>query len=149
MSIFSSIDIASSGLTAERVRMDLISENVANANTTRTDEGGPYRRQFAVFSAREEGGGAPFRGKAGAGDEDGRGVRVAAIGKDASPFRMVFDPSHPDADARGYVAMPNINPVTEMVDLITASRAYEANVTVLNSAKGMIMKALEIGGGNA
>lgn len=146
MGMFNSIDIASSGLTAERLRMDIISENVANVNTTRTEAGGPYRRQFPIFMAREEAGGNPFR-RDGQWSGDGRGVRVIGVANDPSPFRRVHDPSHPDADPQGYVSLPNINMVSEMVNLITASRAYEANSTVVNSAKGMIMKALEIGGG--
>lgn len=148
MGMFNSIDIAASGLTAERLRMDIISENVANINTTRTEAGGPYRRQFPLFMAREERTTSPFR-RDGAWSGDGRGVRVTGVANDPSPFRRVFDPSHPDADEKGYVAMPNINMVTEMVNLITASRAYEANSTVVNSAKGMIMKAIELGSGRA
>lgn len=144
MGIFTSIDIASSGLTAERVRMDVISENVANANTTRTESGEAFRRKFPVFMAREEHPN-PFR-RDGAWPSEGRGVKVVGIARDPSPFRRVHDPSHPDADAQGYVSLPNVNMVTEMVNLITASRAYEANSTVVNAAKGMIMKALEIGG---
>lgn len=145
MALFDSINTASTALTAERLRMDTISENVANAQTTRTENGEPYRRKFVIFGERG-GETPPFRHPLD-GEAPGQGVRVVAIGQDPSPFRRLHDPSHPDADADGYVSLPNINIIKEMVDLITASRAYEANVTVLNSAKGMEMKALEIGRG--
>jgi flagellar basal-body rod protein FlgC len=132
--------ISASGLTAERLRLDLIANNLANINTTRTPRGGPYRRQVPVFAEklREALGQSPDQAP-------GRGVEVAAIVEDNTPPRLVYDPSHPDADPDGYVALPNINIVNEMVDMITATRAYEANVTVLNAAKAMTMKALEIG----
>jgi flagellar basal-body rod protein FlgC len=143
MGLFSGIDASASGLTAERLRMDVISNNIANVNTTRTAEGGPYRRQLVVFSPRSDGGafGQIFSQQMDAGD----GVRVAGIVKDNSPLREVYDPSHPDANSKGYVEMPNVNVVSEMVDMITATRAYEANVTAINSAKSMAAKALEIG----
>ena len=144
MSFLSSMDISASALTAERLRMDTIANNLANANTTRTPEGGPYRRQVAVFAVRGQAAGpfAAFLNK-----EMGRpaGVRVVRIVEDPSPPRMQYDPTHPDADDEGYVALPNVHPVTEMVDLISASRAYEANVTAINAFKAMAMKALDIG----
>lgn len=145
MAMFGAIDSAASGLTAERLRMDVISNNIANANTTRTVEGGPYRRELVVFEPRsaENSFANVLAGQMGQGQE--QGVRVTGITKDTSPLRRVYDPSHPDADATGYVAMPNVNVVTEMVDMITASRSYEANVTVINSAKAMAAKALDIG----
>jgi flagellar basal-body rod protein FlgC len=145
MAMFGAIDSAASGLTAERLRMDVISNNIANANTTRTVEGGPYRRELVVFEPRsaENSFANVLSGQMGQGQE--QGVRVTGITKDTSPLRRVYDPSHPDADATGYVAMPNVNVVTEMVDMITASRSYEANVTVINSAKAMAAKALDIG----
>lgn len=145
MALFDSINTAASALTAERLRMDTISENVANAETTRTDSGEPFRRKFVIFAERG-GETPPFRHPTN-GETAGKGVRVVAVGQDPSPFRKLHDPSHPDADVDGYVSLPNINIIKEMVDLITASRAYEANITVLNSAKGMEMKALEIGRG--
>lgn len=149
MSIFRSIDIAASGLTAERLRMDTISNNIANVNTTRTNTGEAYRRQMPVYAARQQ---DSFyetlqrvRGKS---DTcQGLGVKVVGIVEDQEPFKMVYDPQHPDANEEGYVAMPNVNIVKEMVDMISASRAYEANVTVVNAAKGMAMKALEISRG--
>ncbi|SHI67158.1 flagellar basal body rod protein FlgC [Propionispora hippei] len=144
MGMFGAIDSAASGLTAERLRMDVISNNIANANTTRTAKGGPYRRQLVVFEPRSEQ--ASFSQilskEMGAG---GDGVKVVGITEDDSPTRMVYDPHHPDANQAGYVEMPNVNIVTEMVDMITATRAYEANVTAVNSAKSMALKALEIG----
>lgn len=143
MGMFGAIDAAASGLTAERLRMDVISNNIANANTTRTAEGGPYRRQYVVFSPRT--GSSPF-GRVLASELDaGAGVRVVGIVKDESPLKMVYDPKHPDANADGYVSMPNVNIVAEMVDMITATRAYEANVTAVGAAKAMAAKAMEIG----
>jgi flagellar basal-body rod protein FlgC len=143
VALFRGLDISASGLTAERLRMDVIASNVANAVSTRSDRGGAYRRIVAVLGAREDGervyrpsGEVTFRGA---------GVRVLRLVEDPSPFRLIYDPVHPDARADGYVEMPNVDPVTEMVDLISATRAYEANVTVLNAAKQMAMKALEIG----
>lgn len=133
MNLFRSMETSASGLTAERLRMDVIADNIANANTTRTPEGGPYRRKLVFFVPRP-------------GDDGlGGGVRVGGIGRDLSPFKLRYDPGHPDADAQGYVRMPNVDTVREMVDLITASRAYEANVTAINAAKGMFMRALDIG----
>ena len=143
MSIFGAIDVAASGMTAERLRLDVISNNIANVNTTRTAEGGPYRRQYVVFEPRQ--GDASSFSQVMAGQLQLNGVRVSGIRQDDSPLRMVYEPGHPDADAEGYVRMPNINIVTEMVDMMTASRAYEANVTSVNVAKSMMLKALEIG----
>ncbi len=138
-----SIDISSSGLTAERVRMDIISNNIANANVTRTGDGGPYKRQMPVFSLRDNNS-RFFTGK-NINNSIPAGVAVAGITEDNGEPRMVYDPAHPDSDERGYVAYPNVNVVREMVDMITCSRAYEANVTAMNSAKNMILRALEIG----
>lgn len=152
MSFLSSMDISASALTAERLRMDTIANNLANANTTRTASGEPYRRQFVIFAART-GEAARFlradrplaRRLGVAGGPVRGGVRVIGIGEDPAPFRMQYDPGHPDADENGMVALPNVNPVTEMVDLISATRAYEANVTAINAFKSMATKALEIG----
>ncbi|MDU2066192.1 MAG: flagellar basal body rod protein FlgC [Sporomusaceae bacterium] len=146
MGMFGAIDSAASGLTAERLRMDVISNNIANVNTTRTAEGGPYRRQLLVFEPRSSGDSFSdiLTGKLGQSGENA-GVKVVGITKDQSPLRLVYDPTHPDANRNGYVEMPNVNVVTEMVDMITASRAYEANVTTINAAKSMAQKALEIG----
>lgn len=143
MSLFDAIGTAASGLSAERLRMDVVAENLANAQTTRGADGQPYRRKVVVL--QEDGGssfGATLDG-AMKGSSAG-GVKVTQIAQDATPNRLVYDPGHPDADARGYVSMPNVQPVTEMVDLISASRGYEANVTVMQTAKQMFTKTLEI-----
>ena len=141
--MFRSIDAAASGMTAERLRLDVISNNLANANTTRTAAGGPYRRQQVVFAPRESD--ASFSSLLNQEMSTGDGVRVVGIVQDQSPLKSVYDPQHPDADARGYVQMPNVNVVSEMVDMMTASRAYEANVAAVNAAKTMALKALDIG----
>ena len=143
MSFFGSLDVSASGLTAQRLRMDVTAENLANAQSTRTADGGPYRRKEVVL--QQSGGGfagALSAARASAGGPNG--VRVAGIVEDTAPDRMVYDPGHPDANAEGYVAMPNVNPVTEMVDLISASRAYEANVTAMQAAKTLFTKTLEL-----
>ncbi|MCP4132299.1 MAG: flagellar basal body rod protein FlgC [bacterium] len=152
MGMFDTFNIASTGLTAQRLRMDLISSNVANATTTRTPEGGPYVRKRAIFAPVNI---RPFYksplvpGRIDHGS--GKGVRVVKIEADKEPFRLVWDPKHPDAintgPKKGYVEMPNVNVVTEMTDLISASRSYEANVQMVNNAKSMYNKALEIGRG--
>lgn len=143
MGLFQAIDASASGMTAERLRMDVISNNIANANTTRTTEGGPYRRQMVVFEPRS--GQASFGQMLSQQMNTGTGVRVTGITKDTAPFKLMYDPNHPDANREGYVEMPNVTIVSEMVDMITASRAYEANVTAVNAAKSMAMKALDIG----
>jgi flagellar basal-body rod protein FlgC len=143
MSLFDAIDTAASGLSAERLRMDVTAENLANAQTTRGADGQPYRRKVVSLEQASGGFGASLSGAL-AGGGGGGGVRVAGITQDATPNRLVYDPGHPDADARGYVSMPNVQPVTEMVDLISASRGYEANVTVMQTAKSMFAKTLEI-----
>jgi len=149
MSMFGAIDAAASGMTAERLRMDVISNNIANVNTTRTAAGGAYKRQFVVFEPRTTESGTFAQMLSGSmkkrTDGAGEGVRAVSIEADRSPNRLVYDPTHPDANRDGYVEMPNLNIVAEMVDMITASRAYEANVTAVNAAKSMAMKALEIG----
>ena len=146
MGYFGALDIGASALTAQRLRMDTISQNVANANTTRTENGTPYRRRIVVF--KEQSDGLPFSEYLTNSSKElylGKGVKVSKIVEDPSPFRRVYDPGHPDADAEGYVEMPNIDVVTEMVNMISATRAYEANVTSINTTKSMAMKALEIG----
>lgn len=151
MGMFSSINTAASGLTAQRLRQDVIANNIANANTTRTTDGGPFRRSRVVLRPRASGPDwrSPFL--PGALDNGiGDGVRVTQIEKDMdAELRLVYDPTHPDAiqsgPRAGYVEYPNVNVVTEMVDLIDASRAYEANVAVVNGAKSMFQRALEIG----
>jgi len=141
VSLFAAIDIAGSGLTAERVRMDVAADNLANAQSTRSAAGGPYRRKLVLLRSAEPGGFAAVLGRRMAG---AAGVEVAGIVEDTTPGPVVYDPGHPDADRRGYVRMPNVNPVSELVDLITASRAYEANVTSMQTAKQMFSRTLEI-----
>jgi len=145
MSFFNSINASASGLTAEKLRMDVISKNIANANTTRTADGTPYRRQMVVFQEAEKH--LPFSHYLNDASKKlvGAGVKVTAIVEDKTPFKQVYDPGHPDADENGYVKMPNVDIMTEMVNMISASRAYEANITAINSTKSMAMKALEIG----
>lgn len=145
MGMFGAIDAAASGLTAERLRMDVISNNIANVNTTRTSQGGAYRRQMVVFSPRENQATFSQVLSEKLGTDVGNGVRVVGITEDTSATRLIYDPAHPDANQDGYVEMPNVNVVSEMVDMITATRAYEANVTTINTAKSMALKALEIG----
>jgi flagellar basal-body rod protein FlgC len=144
MDFFSSLDISASALAAERTRMNVISGNLANANTTRTAEGGPYKRKDAVFTAQSVSpsfGSTLSRISASA----PRGVQVTQIIEDNSPPKLRYDPNHPDADEKGNVAMPNVNVMEEMTDMIVATRAYEANITAAQAAKSMAMKALELG----
>jgi flagellar basal-body rod protein FlgC len=145
MALGSAMQISASGLTAERLRLDVISNNLAHVNTTRDVNGQPYRRQVVVVESRGGSGFAESLAAARRGDAPGQGVQVASIQSDNSPFKVVHDPGHPDADAQGNVKMPNIEPVVEMVDMISASRAYEAGVTAINSAKQMETRALDIG----
>jgi flagellar basal-body rod protein FlgC len=144
MDFFSAMNVSSSALAAERTRMNLISSNLANANATRTPEGGPYKRKDAIFAA------TPVenrfsRALDGATAQQVRKVEVSAIIEDQSQPRLQYDPGHPDADPQGYVAMPNVNVVEEMADMIGATRAYEANITAVQAAKSMALKTLEIG----
>lgn len=150
MGLFTSINIAASGMSAERLRTDVISDNIANASTTRTQDGGAFRRSRVVLSQKDNGVDwrTPFtpeeisRGP-------GSGVKVVSVEKDDSDLRLVYDPTHPDAiksgPKAGYVEYPNVNIVTEMVDLIAASRSYEANASVIQGSKEMFMQALNIG----
>jgi flagellar basal-body rod protein FlgC len=140
MSLFGGLEISASGLTAERLRMDVVAENLANAQTTRGADGEPYRRKEVVLQERAGGGFGAVLSRA----MGGGGVEVAGIVEDQTPPKRIYDPGHPDADAQGYVAMPNVDTVTEMVDLIGASRAYEANVTAMQAAKQMFAKTLEL-----
>jgi flagellar basal-body rod protein FlgC len=146
LGLFDAINTSASGLTAERLRMDVISDNIANANTTRTEGGGPYRRKMLIFKPREAEQSA-FAGILQRKLQVGNGVRVEKIVEDNSPLKQVYDPSHPDADQQGMVNLPNVNMVAEMVDLIAATRSYEANATALNSAKSMALRALDMGRG--
>jgi flagellar basal-body rod protein FlgC len=137
MGLFDALDASGSALSAERLRMDVTAENLANAQSTRSANGsGPYKRKEVVL----EQAGSSFADSL----QAARGVRVAGIVEDPSPPRRVYDPGHPDADAQGYVTMPNVNTVTEMTDLIGASRAYEANVTAMQTAKSMFTRTLDL-----
>lgn len=146
MGYFTSLDIGASALSAQRLRMDTISQNIANANTTRTEKGTPYRRREVIF---EEMGSLPrfsdYLAENSKNAYIGSGVRVARIVEDQTPFKKIYDPGHPDANSEGYVEMPNVDVITEMVNMISATRAYEANVTSINTTKSIAMKALEIG----
>jgi flagellar basal-body rod protein FlgC len=150
MGLFTSINIAASGMTAERLRTDVISDNIANASTTRTQDGGAFRRSRVVLAQRDSG--IDWRTPFVPSDIDrgaGSGVKVMSVEKDKSELRLVYDPTHPDAiqsgPKSGYVEYPNVNIVTEMVDLISASRSYEANSSVIQGSKEMFLRALEIG----
>jgi flagellar basal-body rod protein FlgC len=144
MGMFDSMHVSASGLAAERLRMDVIAQNLANANSTRGPDGQPYRRHEVVFRSSDVGANeGPGRSER-ASSEPLHGVEPVAIVEDPSALRTVYDPQHPDADEDGYVHFPNVNPVTEMVDMMTATRAYEANVTAMNAAKNMALKALDI-----
>lgn len=151
MGLFTSINIASTGMAAERLRTDVISNNIANASTTRTQEGGAFKRSRIVFEPAAEKNvqwRSPFTSSM-IDNGPGKGVKVREIAKDTSEGRLVYDPGHPDAiksgPNAGYVEYPNVNIVNEMVDLISASRAYEANSTVIEGSKSMFSAALEIG----
>jgi len=146
MSFFGGLEISASGLTAERLRMDVTAENLANAQTTRGADGQPYRRKEVILQETPGSFGATLSAAMGGGDDGSAGgVQVAGVVQDtATPLKRVYDPGHPDADAQGYVSMPNVDTVTEMVDLIGASRAYEANVTAMQAAKQMFSKTLEL-----
>lgn len=143
MSFLKSMEISSSALTAQRVRMDVIAENLANISTTRTADGTPYRRRYVVFQQREGDTFASMLEKATA-KSSGSGVRVTEIREDTAPFKLDYDPEHPDANEDGYVQMPNVDLTVEMVDMMAATRSYEANITATNAIKSMALKALEI-----
>lgn len=148
MSMFSAFNINASGMTAQRYRMDIISENVANANTTRTADGTPYRRKVVYFE--EKGGQTAFSRILGEASFNhgysGQGVKVRGVLHDYdTEMNMVYDPAHPDADENGYVTYPNVNIITEMTNMIDASRAYEANATAFNASKSIAQQGLQLG----
>ncbi|PLX69232.1 MAG: flagellar basal body rod protein FlgC [Denitrovibrio sp.] len=132
MSFFDILGVASTGMSAQRIRLSSISANLANTHTTRTDSGGPYQRQDVVFKQIMDG---ELKG----------GVKVTEVIKDEKPPILKYEPGHPDADEAGYVAYPNINPIEEMVNMLETTKSYEANTTVLSTAKQLAMKALELG----
>lgn len=149
MNTFSAMEVIASGLTAQRTRLNVVSGNLANAQTTRTAQGGPYKRKDPVFQSSEVQYQKEF---ADVFEEESdplaqtvQGVEVVGIQADNAPPRMEYNPDHPDANAKGYVAMPNVNVVEEMVNMISASRSYEAGVTMMQSVKGMARKAISIG----
>jgi len=140
MNIISGIDITAGALNAQKTRLDIVAQNIANAQTTRGPDGQPYHRKVVSFETeliRQSGSSTPGLGL--------QGVRVSAIKDDKSEGQSLYDPQHPDADASGYVKMPNVNMAYEMIDLMTASRAYEANLSVVKNSRQMAMRSLEIG----
>ena len=151
MSLMGSLNVSASGMSAQRTRMDIISQNIANVNTTRDENGDVYRRQTVVFAEKNDSNfesilTAMQTGISRKTDPLGDGVKITGIAEDhVTPMKMVYEPAHPDADADGYVTMPNVNTVTEMTNLIDASRSFEANVTAFNATKNMALKGLEIG----
>ncbi|HEY4347359.1 MAG TPA: flagellar basal body rod protein FlgC [Gaiellaceae bacterium] len=141
--LYGSLGVSASGMTATRLQMDVIAENLANANSTSGANGQPYQRKEVVLQQQTPTFADALQ-SANASGGQGDGVEVAGVVNDPTPGQKVYDPGHPDADAQGYVTMPNVNPVTEMVDLITASRSYEANVQAMNAGKQMFTKTLDI-----
>ena len=143
MSVFGAMDVSATGMTAQQLRMDTISENIANVNTTRGADGRPYRRKTVVFNEKSY---PTFSESLSMANKHniGKGVKVTRIVEDPSEGRLVYDPAHPDANEDGYVTLPNVNTVTEMTNMIDATRAFEENVKVMKSTKGMAMKALDI-----
>jgi flagellar basal-body rod protein FlgC len=145
MGLLSAIDISASGLNAQRRRLEVIASNLANANTTRTVEGGPYRRKDLVFESAPVTESFSTNLNSAMEDPGQSGVEVTAIYEDEAPFIKKYDPSHPDADAEGFVLMPNVNPIEEMVNMISATRSFEASVQSINTIKEIARKSLEIG----
>jgi len=149
MGLFQPFDIAASGMTAQRFRMDVIAENIANVSTTRTEDGGPYTRKIVTFEEKQlKSGVASFRNilKESTAAYNGNGVKVSKVSEDTeTDYIMEYDPSHPDADENGYVRYPNVNTVTEMTNLIDASRSYEANTTAFQAIKSMATSGISIG----
>lgn len=149
MGVFQSLNITSSALTTQRLRMDVVSSNIANMDTTRAEFNGeswqPYKRKMVATAPKYERFSSHLQNAIKTSSNIGSGVKVTKITEDTSPFKLVFNPGHPDADGNGYVRYPNVDPLKEMVDLMSSTRAYEANVTAFNASKGMLMKALELG----
>lgn len=146
MSFLSTLNISGSGMTAQRLRLDVVAENIANIETTRTESGGPYRRKTVTLEAEGSSFQSVFnQALAGRADTEEAGVRVASVQEDASEGKLVYDPTHPDADEDGYVEMPNVDLIKETADAMAASQAYQANITAFNTAKLMAEKALQVG----
>ena len=147
MGMFDALNVSASGLSAERTRMDVVANNLANAQTTRGANGQPFRRQEVVLQAESQSFASVLSRNVGTMTEPKgapRGVKVVDVAEDPTPNRRIYDPGHPDADANGYISLPNVNPVTEMVDLIASSRAYEANATAMQTAKQMFTKTVDL-----
>lgn len=149
MAIFNGMNISASGMTAQTLRMDMIAQNLANVDTTRDENGNVYRRKTVVFAEKNKdafGAALAMHQARRATVMNGQGVKVTAIAEDhVTPLKKVYDPAHPDADDEGYVTYPNVDTVTEMTNLIDASRSYEANVTAFNATKNMLLKGLDVG----
>ncbi|NVM22130.1 MAG: flagellar basal body rod protein FlgC [Desulfobacterales bacterium] len=146
MDFLTALHISTTGLTTQRTRMNVISTNLANVNTTRTQSGDPYRRKVVLMEAKPvEDFESALRLSLKPEEEELHGVGVREIAADRTPFRRVYSPGHPDADQMGYVSYPNVNVITEMADMMISKRSYEANVTAISATKGMALKALEIG----
>lgn len=150
MSFLSSMNIVGSGLTAQQLRLDVIAENVTNIQTTRTEEGGAYRRKMVVLQSQNDRNAfrmalAQSRAETNSGSNTAGGVRVTEIAEDQSDLKLVYDPAHPDANAEGYVEYPNVDLVKEITDAMAATQAYSANVTAFNTLKSVVARALEIG----
>ncbi|MDT8446777.1 MAG: flagellar basal body rod protein FlgC [bacterium] len=146
MSLFDSMNVSSSGLAAQRTRMKVISSNIANVNTTRTPSGGPYRRREVIFGALPQQKSFLQELQNQEQDKGIREVKVLGVVEDSRPPKMKYDPSHPDANEEGYVALPNVDIVEEMTNLMVSKRSYEANLAAMNATKNLISKSLEIGG---
>ncbi|MFA9271094.1 MAG: flagellar basal body rod protein FlgC [Baekduiaceae bacterium] len=147
MGLFDALNVSATGLSAERTRMDVIANNLANAQTTRGPDGQPFRRQEVVLQSESSTFASVLSSEVGAKARTNgppKGVRVVEVAEDPTPNRRVYDPGHPDADDDGYISLPNVNPVTEMVDLIASSRSYEANVNAMQTAKQMFSKTVDL-----
>lgn len=146
MGLFTAFDVSASGMTAQRFRTDIIAQNIANVDTTRTEDGGAYRRKTVTFAEKNQTSFASVLARSVNGHTRGTGVKVTSVYEDyETDMEMVYDPSHPDADENGYVTYPNVNMITEMTNMIDASRSYEANVTAFEASKAIAVKGLEIG----
>jgi len=143
-SLFSSMNISTAGMSAQRARMNVVAENIANAESTHTARGGPYQRRQVILQSVKSGNSFSDVFSSNLGDQGAHSVKVEKIVRDSAPFLKVYNPSHPDADSRGMVSMPNVNPVMEMVDMNSAARGFEANVTAMEASKRMFLKTLDL-----
>lgn len=145
MGFFDTLNVSASGLTAQRLRMDVISQNIANVDTTKAADGQPYKRKVTLFQEMKDTPFSRYFEDALGRSVPGNGVRVSKVTEDETPGALVYEPGHPDADENGYLRKPNVNIVTEMINMISATRSYEANITAMNATKSMVAKTLEIG----